>query len=286
MADPSSNNSSSLPLVLIDGLNLLWRAAFGFPARIKNRRGEDITAAFGFFSLLGVALRHIAPPQECIVCFDGQSGAQARQQVDEEYKQNRNGLDFSHLAALPFIKKGLDSINISWIELETAEADDLIATLAHKFSTRHVYIVSTDRDFYQLINAVVSVLNTQKRADHLIGPSTLISAYGVTPEQWCDFRALTGDPADNISGIRGIGPKTAARLLKGGARLEDLRNCRKEVIGERLMGSIEGAWDELFRWRELLRLKSDLPIPDGLVCNRSVILPFRARSIMESIGLA
>src|SRR5579859_2703916 len=106
------------PLVLVDGHNLLWRAAFGFPARITSRSGIDRTAIFGFFALARAATKYLDEQAEWVVCFDGQYGTKSRQSEDASYKSNRQQGDISHLATLPSIKEGLALLGIQWVELE------------------------------------------------------------------------------------------------------------------------------------------------------------------------
>ena len=102
------------PLVLVDGQNLLWRAAYGFPARIKTRSGVDRTGVFGFFALLRAGLREVSPAPEFIVCFDGEYGARDRQAIDARYKENRQSVDMTPIKSLPHILAGLDQIDIRW----------------------------------------------------------------------------------------------------------------------------------------------------------------------------
>ena len=169
---------AGVPLLLVDGHNLLWRAAFGFPAAILSRdKTRDLTAEFGFFALLRVAIRDEIPdPPEVLVVFDGQYGAAERQENDANYKANRT-IDESALRplrAIPHVQQGLDHYGVGWIEIDTAEADDVIAALvantARREPERHVWIMSGDRDFYQLVTEQVRVLNTvMKRGQRHIG---------------------------------------------------------------------------------------------------------------------
>lgn len=104
------------PLVLVDGSNLLWRAAYGFPAGITTRRGRDVTGLFAFFALLRKALHELNEPAECIVVFDSETGWTGRRQEDPTYKQHRESTDFSPITALADIQRGLTELGISWQE--------------------------------------------------------------------------------------------------------------------------------------------------------------------------
>jgi DNA polymerase-1 len=157
-------------LLLVDGHKLLWRAAFGFPAAILSRdKTRTLTAEFGFFALLRVAIREEIPtPPEVLVAFDGEHGAAERRDRDTSYKANRvlDEAARTPLRAIPHVQQALDHHGISWIEIDTAEADDVIATLTttrDHHTGRWVWILSSDRDFYQLVTTQVYVLNTVRK---------------------------------------------------------------------------------------------------------------------------
>ncbi|WP_240507030.1 5'-3' exonuclease [Thermoactinospora rubra] len=275
------------PLLLVDGHNLLWRAAFGFPAPIYSRdKSRELTGVFGFFALLRVAIREEIPhPPEVIVVFDGEYGSAARKQADAAYKANRptDEAVLKPIRALPDVKRGLDAYGIAWMEVEDAEADDVIATLVRHSPGRHRLIMSGDRDFYQLLTDDVHVLNTAMHpGKRHIGPAQVIERYQVMPAQWPCFRALCGDPSDNIPGVSGIGPATAARLLADGLTLEDL------PASGRLTGAkgqkILQAFDQVLAWRQLIRTRTDVAVPYLPTGQVSPVLP-RPAEIVEKLGL-
>ena len=175
------------PLLLVDGHNLLFRACFGFPARIRSRdKARDLTGVFGFFALLSVAVRDEVPAHpEMIVVFDGELGSGARRGTDPAYKAHRPGGEaaLAPIKALPDVKSGLDALKISWIEIEDAEDADVIATSVSRVPAGpHVLIMSGDRDMHQLVTNRVLVLNTAMRpGQRLIGPKHIEARYGVPP---------------------------------------------------------------------------------------------------------
>jgi DNA polymerase-1 len=239
-------------LFLVDGNNLLWRAAHGARAPFAAVDGRDLTPLFRFIVLLRRALGTFGLFAECIVCFDGAEGWSERLGVDAGYKGNREyeTKDLSFMGWLPEIRAALDCAGVANLEIPNSEADDVIATLAHRDGRRPVRILSTDRDFYQLIGPRTTVVNPRERPS-LVTDDTLLARYGVSSQQWCDFRALAGDPSDAIPGLAGIGMKRAAALLAGGKTLDGLR-ASEPLVGQH--------WDDVSRWRELLRLRTDVDV--------------------------
>ena len=259
------------PRLYVDGHNLLHRAAFGFPARITSRSGRDITLVFGFFALIRAGARSLEAPPEVIVVFDGQEGTADRRALLPCYKPPVAG-DEEVFADLPRIREGLTLLGIGWLENTQWEADDVIDSLIAAHPARDHLIMSTDKDFYQLLSPRVSVLNTQRRVDRRrICPGEVYDKHGVWPPQWCDYRALTGDKSDNIPGIRGIGNKTAARLLAGGAHLEDLDKLNR--LTGRIGHLIRHQWDQLMLWRTLIQLRTNVPLPTTIETHQPSRLP-------------
>lgn len=145
----------------------------------------------------------------------------------------------------------------------------MIASLIAAHPAHEHLIMSTDKDFYQLLSPRVSVLNTQRRADRRrIRPTEVYDKHRVLPHQWCDYRALTGDKSDNIPGI---GDKTAARLLVDGAHLEDLGKLDR--LTGRIGYLIRDQWDQLILWRTLIQLRTDFPLPTTIGTHQPSSLP-------------
>lgn len=251
-AGPGLFDEVETTLFLVDGNNLLWRAAHGYPAPFEAVDGRDLTPLFRFFTMLRRALGTYGVFAECVVCFDGADAWSSRLDIDGVYKGNRSydDADLSFMGWLPEIRAALDGAGIANLELVEHEADDVIGTLCAAAGGRPVRILSTDRDYFQLIGPRTAVVNTRGRPA-LVDAAALDASYGVTAAQWCDFRALAGDPSDGIPGLRGVGAKRAAALLAGGRTLDDLR-ATEQLVAER--------WDDLSRWRELIRLRTDVPL--------------------------
>jgi DNA polymerase-1 len=278
---------SDVPLLLVDGNNLLFRAYFGFPSRITSRDGlRDLTGVFGFFALIRVAVRdELTAFPEVVVVFDGELGSAERRRVDPAYKAHRPKDDaaLAPIKSLPDVKRGLAAIGVRWTEEREAEADDVIATVVHAVPDRDILVMSADRDFYQLVTDRVLVLNTAKpRGQRLIGPKEIEARYGVPPSAWCDRIALAGDVSDGIKGVRGVGPATAARLLAGGLRLEDLPGSGR--LTGRTGRLVQEGLDTALTCRGLARMRTDVPLPDLLCGQPSPSLPAPAH-VLNTLSL-
>ncbi|MFG3253265.1 5'-3' exonuclease H3TH domain-containing protein [Streptomyces sp. NPDC048172] len=275
--------------MLVDGFNVLWRGHFGFPAPVYSRdKTRNLTGLFAFFALLRASIRDdldVGPVEVCVV-LDGEHGSADRKDADADYKANREETPAA-LEPLQFLapmKEALDNYGIVWVEIENAEADDVIATLTHRHTDRPVRIMSADQDYYQLLHGQqVRIINRSRAASRrIITEAEVHQRYGVTPAQWPDYRALTGDTSDNIPGVKGIGAKTAARLLADGFTLEDLR------ASDRLAGAkgatVAHTWPDVLRWRELSRMRRDIAVSWQPTGAASPALP-RPADVVEKLGM-
>ncbi|WP_152360971.1 5'-3' exonuclease [Microlunatus speluncae] len=283
--------TASTPLLLVDGHNLLWRAWYGFPARIRSRdKTRDLTGVFGFFALLRVAIRELPAASEVIVVFDGENAWGDRTAVDPDYKAHRPTDEdaMAPIKSLADVNRGLDAIGLRQLCLDTAEADDVIATLTRRCRRatprRDVWIMSLDRDFYQLLDRRTRILNTARYPGRrVIDAAEVESRFGVRPTQWCDRTSLVGDPSDGIRGIHGVGTITAARLLAEGLTLDQLPDSGRLTgrIGDQVLAGL----DDARRWRSMITLRTDLPLPRAMITLRpSAPLP-PAPMIIETLEL-
>lgn len=248
--------------MIIDGNALIHRAFHAIPPGLTTASGEPTNAVYGFASmLLNLLLKE--KPAYIIVTYD-KKGKTFRDELYAEYKATRVKAPQELYDQMPKIKEMVNAFKIPQTELEGFEADDLIATIVEKMKSDpsiHCGIVTGDRDTFQLVSPQVSIITPQKgfREYEIYTPEKVEKEFGITPEQFRDYKALRGDTSDNIPGVRGIGEVTATELLQQYkdiegiyAHIEDLPNAiRKKMIDGKAMAAMS---------RELVTLKMDVPI--------------------------
>ncbi len=219
-------------LYLVDGYSIIYRSYFAFINRpLMDPKGRNVSALFGFFRTL-LSLFDSYNPNYFAVVMDSRVPT-FRHEMYDQYKANREKAPEDLHAQVPFIEEILEAMGVKVLRQDGIEADDIIATLARVCSgeERNCYIVSGDKDLLQLVDERVSMLRPDKGQYRNIGPSEVINDYGIKAEQVIDYLALIGDTADNIPGVKGIGPKTAVKLLQKYRTLdgiyEHLDECTK-----------------------------------------------------------
>jgi len=201
-------------LYLLDGYSLIYRSYFAFINRpLLNPQGQNVSAYFGFFRSL-LNLFDAYNPGYFAVVMDSRVPT-FRHEMYPDYKATRDKAPEDLHAQVPLIEETLEAMNIRTVQQDRYEADDIIATLARRCSRdgRPCFIVSGDKDLLQLLDEHVHMLRPDKGSYRRIGLTEVQEELGISADQVIDYLALIGDSADNIPGVRGIGPKTAAKLL-------------------------------------------------------------------------
>ncbi|MBI3366073.1 hypothetical protein HY041_00395 [Candidatus Roizmanbacteria bacterium] len=220
-------------LLLIDGNAIMHRAYHALPP-FKTKSGIPTNAIYGFLSILNKAIFDFTP-HYVIVCFDTPVPT-FRKKMFKEYQSQRPKIDDDLSVQFPAVKEGLDAGNIIHIEKEGFEADDVIGTISRTFHTNgdRVLILSGDKDILQLVNDKVFVVTPQLGFGKQVVYSTqeVQKRFGINPEQIPDFKSLMGDQSDNYKGAKGIGPKTAAKLLQEYGSLENIFKNLKSIDGK------------------------------------------------------
>ena len=202
-------------LLILDANALLHRAWHALPP-LTAPDGMVVNAAYGVFSVV-MKLLNEQKPDAFVACWDTEATT-FRHEAYKEYKAQREEQPDELYAQLPLVKEGLELMGVTCLEKDGFEADDLIGTIAMRAKKKGwtSLIVTSDRDAFQLIQPDVSVLTFKKGVSEtvLFDETELMRQYQLTPEQFLEYKAMRGDPSDNIPGIKGIGEKGATELLK------------------------------------------------------------------------
>jgi DNA polymerase-1 len=247
-------------LVIIDAANTLYRAFFALPP-LRNSAGQPTSSVYGFVNMLQKVIRDEAP-DHVVVVFDAPGGS-FRQRLFPAYKATREAQPEDLSAQFPLAREVVDAYRIPVLQVPGVEADDVIATLvARAPADLRVTIVSTDKDLMQLVSDRVTLLDTMK--DRRFGPSEVEERFGVPPARVLDVRALVGDASDNIPGVKGIGEKGAAQLIREWGSLEELLAHASEVTAKRAREALLSQADAARLSKRLATLETDVALPVGI----------------------
>jgi DNA polymerase I len=219
-------------LLLIDGNAIMHRAYHAIPI-FKTKSGIQTNAIFGFFSILNKAVSDYKP-DNLIVCFDTPVPT-FRKKLFKEYQSHRPKMESELSSQFEPVKAGLDQAKITHLEKEGFEADDVIGTIAKKFGDNNrVLILSGDRDILQLVDKNIFVITPQLgfSKEKIYDREAVIEKFGIPPEKIPDFKALMGDASDNYKGAKGIGPKTAAKLLQQYQSVDNVLDKLEKIDGK------------------------------------------------------
>lgn len=259
-------------IMLVDGLNTLIRS---FATNVTiNSKGHNVGGLTGFLKSLGASYRLINPTR-IIVVWDGQNGAQNRKNLDPNYKAQRIHSSIIHGNVYENKVEELDSLHeqstrlvdylsllpVTYVKIDKLEADDVIAYLARMASRRgkKVTILSSDRDFLQLIDANISVYSPVKKI--LYDYNAAYEYLQVLPENYNIVKALIGDDSDNIAGVKGVGIKTILSIFpKMAEDLCDLQyiydTCAENLGRKKIYAKIINDWDRVERNFKIMDLNS------------------------------
>ncbi len=245
-------------LVLIDGPNYVFRA-FHAIRRLTNSEGLPTNAIFGYVQMLRAILKDLGPTHVA-VAFDPKDGT-FRNRIYPDYKAHRPPMPEDLVVQWPWIFEITEAFRLPLIQLEDHEADDVIATYVREARERgwEVSIVSTDKDLMQLVDDRVWLVDTMRNVHY--GPEEVREKWGVGPERIRDLLALTGDSSDNIPGIPGIGPKTAAELLRQYGDLESVLRHAGDIRQPKRRENLLRHADEARLAYRLVGLDDHAPVP-------------------------
>jgi len=246
-------------LLIVDGHAYAYRA-FHAIRELRSPAGEPTNAIYGFVKMLG-KMRATLGPTHLIVVWDGGLCAE-RMAALPEYKAQRPPMPDDLKPQLDEIAGYLKAAGLASFCGEGIEADDYIAGLARRAAAAGVTVViaSSDKDFMQLVSPQIGLLNPNDKSETVWTGEQVRAKTGIEPSQVVDWLSLMGDSVDNIPGVPGVGPKTAADLLKQFGSVANLYGRLDEVKSERLRAALRGAADAVRRNLELVRLRNDLPL--------------------------
>ncbi len=271
MAEPDEK------LLLLDTASLYFRAYYGVPDSVTAPDGTPVNAVRGLLDFIA-RLTSTYSPTHLVCCWDNDWRPQWRVDLIPSYKAHRvvaavkGGIDVEETpdpleAQVPIIEEVLAALGIAVVGADGYEADDVIGTLAAT-SDRPVDVVTGDRDLFQLVDddVPVRVLYTARGVGNLevLDEAAVVSKYGVLPQQYADFAVLRGDASDGLPGVKGIGAKTAADLLRQYGDLQSIvsaANNDSSALGSTLRGKLRASADYLTVAPTVVEVAKDIDLP-------------------------
>ena len=253
-------------VILVDGNNLLFRCyyATAYSGNImRNSKGFPTNGLFGFVNMINKII-HDENPEYMLVAFD--IGKTFRHEKYDDYKGGRSETPDELKMQFPVAKEILTAMGIKYLEVYGYEADDIIGTFAKMVDENDDYeglIVSSDKDLLQLISEDVTVKLLKSKDYVMMNPTTFKETYEIEPVKMTDLKGLMGDASDNIPGVKGIGEKTAIKLLSQYGSLENLYDHIDEVKGATHSKLVDGKGSAFYS-REIATIYRDVPVDLGL----------------------
>ena len=247
-------------LLLADSNSLIYRGYFAIPP-LTTTKGELVNAAFGFASILLKVIQEY-PPQHIAACFDLPVPT-FRKKRDATYKATRKPMPDDLRPQFERCKEFLEKFGVPMYSLPGYEADDVIGALAKQAEAAGLdtVIVSGDLDTLQLVTPHVQLMTTRQGFQNTViyDEARIFERYGLRPDQMVDYKALKGDPTDNIAGVPGVGEKTAAKLIADHGGIEGVY-ANLDALTPKLRAALEAGHDQVLHSRELSRIITDLPV--------------------------
>ena len=249
-------------IILVDGNNLLFRSYYATAYTgnfMKNKDGFPTNALYGFINMINKIISE-DKPEYMLVAFD--KGKTFRHDKYTEYKAGRIEMPNELKLQFPVAKELLSYMGIKWFEIDNYEADDIIGTLAKKIDESSDYnglIISSDKDLLQLISDKVIMKILKTKDSVLMTKDTFYEIYGLTPDKMIDIKGLQGDASDNIPGVKGIGEKTALKLLNEYKTIENIYDNISNITTSVATKLINGKQDA-FKSKDLATIYKDVPL--------------------------
>ncbi len=250
-------------LYVLDGYSVIYRSYFAFMRNpLRNPRGENSSAVFGFVRTL-LSLFKEYNPRRFAVIMDSKTPT-FRHEKYAEYKANRDATPDDLHAQIPVIESILEALGVPMVRVEGYEADDVMATLAQicREAGRPCRVISGDKDLLQLVKDPVRVLRPGRDGIEELDRDGVYRDWGVWPEQILDYLSLIGDSSDNVPGVKGIGAKTAVKLLQEFGTLQEIYQHLEEISSKSQRTKLDEGRESAWLSRDLITLAYDAPVPD------------------------
>lgn len=250
-------------LYVVDASGVLYRSYFAL-TNMTNGKGESTNAIFGFIRAIFKLIKDFGP-EGLVAVFDGPNNAKKRLEIYPEYKAHRLEMPSDLRHQITWARKFCEIYGIPFLNIPEVEADDAMGAIAVWGRSKgiDVFLCTSDKDMCQLVNGHVKIIHTHK--DNLvIGWDQVIELFGVTPTQIIDYLAITGDASDNVPGLSGFGPKTAAALLKEFGTLDYILDHPEKVPGAKKQETIKKERDNALLSRQLVTIDLSVPIPHDI----------------------
>lgn len=276
-------------LLLIDAYSIICRGFYALPL-LTNDKGLHTNAVLGFLNILYKNIDE-EKPKYIAVAFDENKNT-FRHKMYKDYKAQRGTMPDELKEQVPYVKKILTASNINMFSKEGFEADDILGTLANKFSNNEVetVILSGDKDMLQLAtdNTKIRLVKTVKTDSNTYEyyAKDVENEYKLTPTQFIDMKALMGDPSDNIKGLKGIGPKTATDLLVQYGNIDNIYLHLDEIKKKSVQDIFRDNIDEAKFYKDLVTIRTDVDLDcklEDLLLDD--IFNDKAFQVIEELGL-
>lgn len=247
-------------LLLIDGNAIMHRAYHAIPA-FKTKSRVPTNVIYGFFAMLQKAVIDLAPTH-IAVCFDTPKPT-FRNKMYKEYQVQRPQIGDDFIVQIPLLHEALKKAGVVFFAKDGYEADDLIGTLATiSKKNMQVYILTGDKDIMQLVNSHVKVVSPQTGMSSikLYDEKEVKSKLGITPHMIPELKGLMGDPSDNYPGAKGIGPKTAIKLLEQFGSIDGILKNSSKIENERWKNIIEHEKENILISKKLATIVTNIPL--------------------------
>lgn len=278
-------------LLIIDFFNLMHRAFHAYPKDFKNSRGEPTGAVYGFFVLL---LNYIkkTTPTHILIAYEDDEVPTFRSTAYTGYKANRTWAEDhkeeseAFYLQVPVALKILDTLNFKVTKVNGFEADDVAGTFATKVNKNvQVLILSNDQDLLQVVSQNVSVLRPARPPfvkEKIFNPAEVQKTYGFTPIQLIDYKALRGDPSDNIKGVKGIGEVSAKKLIAEFGSVENIYKNISQISSKKIQTLLANNYEEALMSKKLATIETNVPMEvDINKCKISYVQNPKTKELFE-----